>query len=938
MSRLAHRLILTFLFLSGATALVYQLVWSKHLAQLLGNSGQAHAVVLATFMGGLALGAYLWGGRADRTKSPLCLYGLLELGIGLYALVFTPILHGLGQIYLAVAPSLPEWARVFPKLLLAASSLVLPTTLMGGTLPALARHFTTHLGGFRRELARLYAVNSLGASFGVFIAGVRMVPNFGLELSSRSAALVNVVLALSAIALSLAGSGQRAQPMEDEPGAAYPPPAVRASLVGVLLSGFSSMLYEITWIRLLAMVLGASTYAFTFIVCAFILGIGLGSFWLTRRAREGDALRLFGLLQLGLSVAVCVALPLYVRLPLLFLRAQQVLTRSVESWPYYQLLTFVFCCLVLLLPTFLMGAAFPCGARVAQSSLGALGRNLGGVYLWNTVGTVAGSLLGGLVLMPAVGLEGSFAVGIAMNLCGGALALWRAPSREGGRALWPVGFAAAVLAVYLAKSWGWSTLVADAGTWREWGRSFDSLAELERARSGAKVVFKKDDTFATVLVGQTAKGHRYMRINGKVDASNGSDIETQILAGHMGPLLAKRPVKKVLLVGAGAAITAGSILAHDIERLDLVEISPAVIDAARLFGPDNRFALDDPRCHVHIEDAKTFMALADTKYDLVVSVPSNPWVTGVSGLFSKDFFDVVKQHLEPDGLIVQWVHTYESSEEILKLILRTFRQSFPHSTTWLGPQDLLFVGSRDELTIDPERMAERMQRQSVREDLARVDADDVVAILARQVHSSEGQGEFAGEGIVNTDDLNVLEYAAPVAFYVGKPMVSFGDERRRPETAERLALTAYVRRRPLTAKDAERIHRVLALNRPGNIDLLRGIAERWLKLAPDDAKAVHAYARAAYGQKELSLAASTLWPIVERGADADALATWLFARARELKQRRSVWATLDEETAALAKVVSKARLRAAEHSRLADAIREACETLGPRHCQPVEQR
>ncbi|MFP2895900.1 hypothetical protein [Corallococcus sp. 4LFB] len=298
------------LFLSGATALVYELVWSKYLGNVLGNSGQAHAVVLATFMGGLALGAFVFGRTADRVKSPLALYGVLELGVGLYALAFPYVLGALEHLWLALAPHVPEGLRVAPRLLVSSLSLVVPTLLMGGTLPALVRHFAASLAGVRRELARLYAINSLGAAVGVYVAGTRLVPLVGLSTSAQIAAGLNVFLALAALALArehppavVVGAAPAAEDV------AYPRRAVRAALIGVMLSGFTSMLYQVTWIRLLAIVLGASTYAFTLILTAFILGIGLGSFWLMTRKEGGDSLKLYGWTQVGLVLSLCVALP-----------------------------------------------------------------------------------------------------------------------------------------------------------------------------------------------------------------------------------------------------------------------------------------------------------------------------------------------------------------------------------------------------------------------------------------------------------------------------------------------------------------------------------------------------------------------------------------------------------------------------------------------------
>lgn len=939
-ARFPKNLVSVLLFLSGGTALVYELVWSKYLGNVLGNSGQAHAVVLATFMGGLALGASVFGRTADRVKSPLALYGVLELGVALYALVFPYVLDALGAMWLSVAPGVPDGWRVGPRLLVAALSLVVPTLLMGGTLPALVRHFADSLSGVQRELARLYAVNSLGAALGVFIAGTRLVPVLGLSASAKVAAGLNVVLAVAALLLArrhppALAPGASAPVADETANVAYPRVAVRAALVGVLLSGFTAMLYQVTWIRLLSIVLGASTYAFTLILTAFILGIGLGSFWLMTRAQKTDPLRLFGRMQVALVASLCVALPLYVRLPHLFRTAQWMMTRSVETWPLFQWLTFGFCCLVLLVPTFFMGAAFPAAARVATAKVSEVGRELGSVYLWNTVGTITGSALGGLVLMPWWGMEGNFVAGVVANLVAAALAFHAVPGRPASptRALWPVGAVALLAVVVLGGMSGWSLRLSGIASIRSHQKPPESYAKLvEETERDIRPVFYRDDTFATVMVADyPAAGLRFMKLNGKIDASNGSDVETQVVAGHLGALLHPREPKNVLLVGAGAAITAGSVLAHPVERLDMVEIAPAVIDAARLFKDDNRNAVDDPRTHVHVDDAKTFMALAQRKYDLVVSVPSNPWVAGVSGLFTRDFFQAVERHLTDDGVLVQWIHTYESNDELIRLVVRTLRDTFPHATTWLGPHDLVLVASRKPLTVDARRLAERMAAPDVKADLERVGLTDVFALLSKQVHSEDGQIAFAGPGPINTDDQNLLEYASPIAFFVANLDVRVKDERRSPEGSSRLFLEEYLKEHRPTPDEAARLFRNMERYHAMNDPLVRGVAALWRSVAPESRDAAVALGKAALAQKDLTLAASLLEPEIAKGAREPVLvAAYLRLVTEQTWATRTAWTPVNPMPA-----LELGRLVAAEHPKdtdLARAMRGLCDALPPSAC------
>lgn len=934
-----NRLISIFLFVSGATGLTYELVWSRHLGNLLGNSGEAHAVVLATFMGGLALGAWAFGGAADRTARPLRLYGWLELATAAYALAFPAVLGGLGALYAGAAPSLGLGAKVAARVAVSAVALLPPTVLMGGTLPAMVRHFSADLASARRELARLYAVNSLGASAGAFVAGVGLVPAVGLLRAGWAAAAMNAALGVGAVWLgrrpvAVAVSPEEASPAEGNDR------LVTAALAGAALSGFTAMLYELGWIRVLSIVLGASAYAFTLILTAFILGIALGSFWLASRRWSVPPLRAFAWMQAGLAASACVAGPVAVRLPYWFYRAQAGMVRSLDTWPWYQALTFACCLLVLVVPAFFLGASFPAAAQVAGRKLERIGRQLGTTYLWNTAGSIAGALLGGLVLLPWLGLERCFGLGVACNAAAVVLALW--PER---RQAWVAALpGAALVAVGLAGS-GWGTALANGSTLRMRGAPPESFAAYRAMMErGAEVRFRADDTFATVLVAESPAGaegppHRMMKINGKVDATNGADIETQVLAAHLGALLHPRQVDRALVIGAGAAITAGSVLAHPVRRLDLVEISPAVLEAARLFGDDNRHALDDPRTRVHVDDAKTFLAgtrAAKERYDLVVSVPSNPWVSGVSGLFTREFFRAVAANLAEDGVLVQWIHTYESDEPLLRLVMRTMRETFPFATTWVGPQDLVMVASRAPMRVDFEALAARMARPEVREDLARVGIRDPFGLLAKQVHSDEAQRAFAGDGPVNTDDLNLLEYASPVAFFLRKDFVPVRDERRAPGGGARLWLSSYLARRAATAAELEGLYGNASRYHAPDDPWVRSVAEAWRVAAPASAAAAAAVSRAALAQRDAVAALEAAREMVERGdRSPELVAAFARASAQVAWNRRSVVLV---KAAPLDLALRAAREVPPGNAEVEEAVRTLCKALPEGGCAGLNPR
>lgn len=850
------------LLLSGATGLVYEVIWSKALADVLGNSGQAHAIVLATFMGGLALGAWAFGGLADRTARPLALYGAIELFVGLYAVAFPAVQRTLTGLFLSLAPGLPESSRPYAKLALAALALLPPTVAMGGTMPAMLKQVVGDPTALRRSLSMLYALNSLGAALGAWFAGTVSLPAIGLAATARWAAAINVGLAIV--------SFLAARPVRGGVGGAVSESSSRvsragvwAALLGLVLSGFTSMLYETGWIRIVTLIVGGSTYAFTWIVCSFILGIALGSFWSSRRP-EGDDVRRFGWLQVGVVVAVAATIPLYLGVPWLFLVAKSVLARSVEAFPVWQAVMFLCASLVMLAPTFLMGAAFPVGARVVALGHAQLGRRLGLVWAANTVGTVLGALVTGLWLMPAVGLERVFTVGLCLSGLGALAAIFAAPTRRLRLVALPVVLLSVLASLQVARGWG--EVLAQVSPFRVDPSTLKlstPMTWLRSYRAAFETNFVEDDTFATVFVGTARRpgGHRFLMVNGKPDAStNPHDQATQVLIGHLGLLLAPQTPRRVMVVGAGAGVTVGSALTHPIEQLDLVEISPAVLKAARLFDEVNGRALDDRRVSVMVDDARTALALSTTQYDVIISEPSNPWVSGISSLFTEEFFEIAERRLAPDGVLVQWIHTYEIDAELVRLVMRTLQRRFPEVTVWQGgASDLVLVASRRPGMASFEALRERLSRKAVQADLARVDVERVEGLLVRQRMTAEQVRAFAGEGPSNTDDHNRLEYGAPIAFWAHSD-AQVPDARVGRRSGSGLLLERFLAERPIDPESAQALFLSAAWSTSASHPLQRTAAAEWRRVEPWSRQAAIALAESAAQQGDVGAASAFLPP------------------------------------------------------------------------------
>ncbi len=810
MDFIRRHLVVALFLLSGVTGLVYEVLWARQLGVVLGNAAHAHAVVLATFMGGLALGNAWLGRLGDRTASPLRLYGRLELGVALLAGISPAVLALASNAYLAAAPALdPTW-RVVAKAVVAALALLPATILMGGTLPILARYITESLAGLKASVAGLYCLNSAGAAVGALLAAFWLIPAYGTTFPVVLAALVNAAIGVVAIAIDQYGEAPAAPPPED----ATPPPAGdqapadagrhRALLfVAVGCAGFAAMVMETVWIRLLSIATTSSTYSFAVMLAAFIGGIALGS-WLVRRLSPagGDPLLQFGLAEAGAGLAVLLTLPFYEWLPYLFLRASMLLRPVPETFLMVEGLKAAVSLLLMLPPTILIGMTLPLASRAAARTFGEVGTAVGRVFATNTLGNVAGALVGGLVLLPLVGMRNALELAaVVALLVGCAAATARIPLARRAAVM---AVAIAGFGVYRAITPPWDVALANFGATRWQGKAPTSFEAYKRDAVGqVKVVFHADDAHATVVVQDRADGsQRTLKVNGKPDASTGADdMATQVSLGHLPALLAAN-ARRGLIVGLGAGVSAGAALAHPIERLDVVEISSAVVQGARYFEGANRKALDDPRLRLHVDDAFHHLAVVPDRYDFIMSEPSNPWVAGVSHLYTSDFYALAKQRLAPGGVFVQWLHTYMSDDEAVALILRTMADAFPHVELWQARNgsDLMLVGAMAPIESDFRVMGARLARPEVASDLARIDVTDLPTMLSLQVASDARVRELAGEGPVNSLVQPRLEVMAPVAYYLhdgAHAVWQRGDERLDPDgdSRLRLALPRYLQAR-----------------------------------------------------------------------------------------------------------------------------------------------
>ncbi len=788
-------------FCSGATGLLYETVWGRELHLVFGTSQFAIATVLAAFMTGLSLGGWVASRHAHRVRNPLYAYAALEAAIGLFALAFPWILDAIAPIYLSFFQTLQPGPTMFGafQFVLLGVTLLVPTACMGATLPILARFVETRPAPKRETwtefgppppepdgpgavIGALYGVNTAGAVFGVWVVGFYLLPDLGVRSTTLIAAGANLLLALCAV-----GLGRRAVAV---PNAVAPASAAplndRRWLAVAALCGLSSLGLEVAWFRLMALTLGASTYAFSVMLLAFLVGIAGGGYLGGRIAERiapagapGSALTRLAtavaLSQLTVAGLAWGAMWLWQWLPLAFV------------WLYFQireapeLIWTMKCVLAMAVMTpaaTFMGVTFPLLTRAAGLGAGdtpdALSRTVGRIYAANTLGSLFGAFLAGFVWLPNIQVSGTTLLCIGVNVLGASVAWGHARARRAVvSSLVGVGAVAMLLATFRPP---WEPLLMTSGVYKY----VDNLQEPTMAHLRRLLIDRYEllyyneglSTVVTVARDRTS-GNVWLANNGKIDASTSADMPTQVLVAHL-PMMFLPPKvsttppepRRAMLIGLASGITLGALTLHpDLDVIDVVELEPSMPRATALFKRFNHDALSDKRVHILGNDGRNQVLLSpEASYDIIVAEPSNPWLTGVSNLFTREFFEMGKTRLKPGGVWSQWVQMYGMDSRDLQSVMRTFCESFPYVLFFssISDADMVMVGSNDPIVMT-EGLAAKLAHKTVglEGEFAQIGVVDGYDLLADYLFDRD-QALFMTNGVpLNTDDNLLVEYSAP---------------------------------------------------------------------------------------------------------------------------------------------------------------------------------
>ncbi|WP_434380004.1 fused MFS/spermidine synthase [Melittangium boletus] len=767
------------LFGSGFCALVYQTAWQRELRLIFGASTAASAAVLAIFMGGLGLGGILFGARVDRDKRPLAFYANLELLISLSAAVTPMLVWGVRAIYVALGGtvSLGTGVGTVMRLVLSALVLAVPTLLMGGTLPAAARAAESPDDVRRRALAVLYGLNTLGAVAGATASTFFLFEVFGTRSTLWLASLLNVVVALVAqgVARGLPDQPVSAPAPAAEPAAVTARAPARFVLASALLVGFAFFLMEMVWYRMLSPLLGGSTFTFGLILVVALAGIGLGGAAYAAWGQSRPAtLRGFALTCVVEALLLAVPLALGDRVAVLAL-----ITRSMSMLGFGGLVLgwAAIAGLVVFPAAFVSGVQFPLLLALLGRGNEQVGRQVGLAYAWNTVGSIVGSLAGGFGLLPLLSAPGVWRLvgGLLVVLGLGALGLsWR-QERVGPARVLPVLLVSALTALLLVQvgpTAAWRHSGVGAGRSALQGRTTNALQEW-RSRANRWISWEVDGVESSVAA-KVDDGVSFI-VNGKSDGNSIGDAGTQVMGGLIGALAHPAP-RNAMVIGLGTGSTAGWLGAvPEMERVDVVEIEPAIVEVARQCADINERVLDNPKVHVIFDDAREVLLASKKTYDIIFSEPSNPYRAGISSLFSQEFYQAVRQRLAPGGVFLQWVQAYEVDARTVRSVYATLATQFGAVETWQTMRgDVVLMATVEPMRHDLERMRARLTQEPYRRALPQIwSTDELEGVLAHYV-AGAGLSRTLAEGqeaLLNTDDLSFVEFA--FARSVGRTKTGF---------------------------------------------------------------------------------------------------------------------------------------------------------------------
>ncbi|WP_395607385.1 fused MFS/spermidine synthase [Pseudomonas sp. B22129] len=723
------------LFISGGAALVYQVLWIKQLSLVVGVEVYAITTGISAFFAGLALGGLLFGRLADRFARPLLLYAGLELLVAVFGVGATLALGVAAEPFAWLEQRAGLLAWVLPFVLVG-----LPALLMGGTLPVLVRALNPQAKGLSQAGGRLYAANTAGAIAGTLLTAFVLIAQFGVRGSALVAAALNLAAAMGALLYV-----RHQLPVTIEQARKAQPK--RLALVLYAIAGGVALGYEVVWSQSIVQFMSTRTYAFAVVLATYLTGLFIGSQWMSHRVeRIRDPWGVFGLLIACAGLVALLEIALLGRWLILLQTQAEALVLSLggSELPGMSARFAVAALCIVFVPTLLLGAAFPLALRLSVGDRH-VGRDVGAVVAFNTLGGILGVMLCGFVLIPWLGLVRT--LGLLAVIAGGVgyVAVRRGHGVKQGRRQAVVALGLLSLAAALLTP-------------------VDRLAKLLPGARNASLAFYQEGRGATVAVvtqGQGARAFQRLYIQGVSNTGDAMPSLRYMRIQALLPLLIHNAEpKSALVIGFGTGITAGALLRYPgLERRVVAELLPSVVQAAPLFK-GNFNAASDPGIDLRLRDGRQELLRNPDTYDLITLEPPPPSAAGVVNLYSEDFYRLAAARLETNGVLAQWLPLPTQNIDDSRALVRSFLNVFPYASLWTSEfHEMLLVGSREPMALDVERIRQRFEQPTVRSALAEVGIDSAATLLATWVTDREGLERFAANALAVTDDRPRIEYA-----------------------------------------------------------------------------------------------------------------------------------------------------------------------------------
>jgi spermidine synthase len=782
MSRL---IILALFFGSGLTSLVYQVVWTKFLTFVFGVTLLAVSTVLTCFFGGLALGSYLGGRWIDRRGDGFKWYGVAEVLIGLYALVFAILLNlnNSAYVFIAQRAGLDFFGLSILKFVLAAVLLIVPTTLMGATLPILSRTLAGSRSTFAKDVGGLYAINTFGAVAGAVLTAFLFIPSFGLSTILYSAAILNLFIGGVAIYMGrlypdspapaahvagegTTGSAPTAEPAEEAAEAPMSSTFTRILVIGFAVSGFTGLAYEVIWTRVLGFMLTGTVYAFAAVLAVFLSGIAIGSFvfsrFLDRFKSRGLLITILAVVEILIGLSSMALIGLYDKIPGFGFYAKM---GSTPDWAEFVYLNFFTAFITLIIPTFLFGATFPLVCKIYSWRVEKVGSRIGNIYSLNTIGGILGSFFGGFLMVPFIGMQNTIVVVGCINIAIGLVFLFLNPfmAMRARYAYIAVSVAAAAVVILtLPENMPYSL----------------HKGLLEEGRE--EILFYKEGATATVMIsertgmGLTASNKRLWINGNRATAAFYEGLQINRFQGVL-PMVLHPDPKDVLVICFGSGTTFGTLSQFPVNMVDNVEISGTVIEGAGYFKSENMDVRNNPKSRITIDDGRSFLSVTTKKFDVITEEPMHPALVGVINLYTREYYELAKAHLKEGGIMSQWIPLYNLSVEDVRTLVKTFQSVFPHTSVWLANADIFMIGAPEKTYVDFTRLKEKLAMPNIKRLLTDIDLEDPYEFLSTFVMNEEATRRYAEGAAVMTDDMPVVEFTGPRSLHVNTVSPNIGE-------------------------------------------------------------------------------------------------------------------------------------------------------------------